>query len=78
MFLARRGLVARIEDSKMNTRQHSNSKHLQRLFSALLPGGLWLVSRFLAAPRPAELVAIHAMKCPATHNRMNIRGYRKA
>ena len=60
----------------MNPRQLI-TKHLQRLISALLPGGYWHVSQLLASPCPAERVAIKAT-VQAMPNRGDFRGFGKA
>lgn len=62
----------------MNPRQHSILTHLQRLFSALLPGGTWQLSRLWAEPCPAERVINHVMQPQTKRARVDYRGYRKA
>ena len=61
----------------MNHRQH-NSTHLQRLLSALLPGGFWHLGQFLADVCSAERVAIPATRVKAMRKRDINRGHRNA
>ena len=62
----------------MNPRQHPISIHLQRLLSALLPGGFWQAGQHLSKPCPAGLVAIRVTKHDAMRDRAYLRGERKA
>lgn len=62
----------------MNPRQHDILMHLQRLFSALLPGGPWYADRFQVEPCPAGRVANSATQNQTLCDRVIERGFRKA
>lgn len=62
----------------MNPRQHPISNHLERILSALLPGGTWHLSQLMAAVCQAERVAISATDVKAKRARGFNRGNRKA